>query len=147
MECLPANQQAKRNKKQIKEARKAKKAEKKANKFLSDIKGKKDEEILQIAEQYLISNEYSDHVIEAIKQSIVDKPEENGAKYLIAAENLQGSEAVDYYKKGIEVLQKDQKRIDENREENKDEEEKINIPSKIASALSSIAEIYMTPPL
>ncbi|CAI2374946.1 unnamed protein product [Moneuplotes crassus] len=127
---------------------KAKKASKKANMFLKEIKDKSDEEMLQIAEQYLINHECQQQVIEAIKKSIEEKPEENGTKYLIAAENLQGAEAVDYYKKGIEVLEKDQIRIQESSsEETKGEEEKINIPSKIASALSSIAELYMTPPL
>lgn len=149
MERLPANQQAKRNKKKVKNARKAKKGDKKIQMFINDIKDKSDEEMLQIAEQYIINNECQDQVIDAIRKSIEEKPEENGTKYLIAAENLKGDEAVDYYKKGIEVLEKDQIRLQENKEEAKseEEEEKVNIPYKVASALSSIAELYMTPPL
>lgn len=101
-----------------------------------------DEQILQIAEQYLILEKDSEDVIKAIKASIENYPEENGTKYLIVAETLHGQEAVEYFKKGIEVLIKDKS----NQEENKTEDQ-INIPNKIASAFSSIAELYMTPPL
>lgn len=142
MERLPSNNQALRNKKLLKEAEKQKKASKKGKTFTKEIEGKSDEEMLQIAEQYLISGKDTQDVISAIKKSIEDKPEENGTKYLIVAEALQGQEAVLYFKKGIEVLEKDRQRQEESKDDSTND-----IPAKIASALSSIAELYMTPPL
>lgn len=144
MERLPANNQAQRNKKKLKQAEKNKKAAKKGKKFRKEIEGKTDEEMLQIAEQYLISGKDMQDVLVAIKNSIETKPEENGTKYLIVAETLQGQEAVEYFKKGIQVLEKD---LTLNEEGKGEEESKNSIPTKIASALSSIAELYMTPPL
>lgn len=142
MERLPANQQALKNKKKLKEAKKNKKGNKKNKSFLKEIEGKSEEEVLQLAEQFLINNKDNLNVINTIKKSIEDHPEENGTKYLIVAETLPPQDAVQYFKKGIEVLEKDKQKKEENKGENIEE-----IPAKIASALSSIAELYMTPPL
>jgi len=140
MECLPRNQQALRNKQKLKEA---KKKSKKTQSFLTEIQGKSDEEVLRIAEHYLILRKDTNNVIEAIRKSIQQNPDKNGTKYLIVAETLQGLEAVNYFKKGIETLEKDKLNWEENKGENTEE----LISNKIASAMSSIAELYMTPPL
>jgi hypothetical protein len=109
---------------------------------LKDIEGKTDEQILEISEQYLIMGKNKEDVITAIRSSIENYPEINGTKYLIVAEALHGQEAVEYIKKGIQVMEKDKNKLEENKSE-----DLINIPNKVASALSSIAELYMTAPL
>ena len=98
MERLPRNNQALRNKKKLKEVEIIKKNKKKNNTFANLVKDKSEEEMLLLAEQYIFEKKNIDQVSEAIKQSIIQRPNENGIKYLIVAETMSGTDAVEMYK-------------------------------------------------
>ena len=98
MERLPRNNQVLRNKKKLKEAETIKKNKKKNNTFANLVKDKNEEEMILLAEQFIFEKKNIDQVSEAIKQSIIQRPNENGIKYLIVAETMSGADAVEMYK-------------------------------------------------
>lgn len=78
-----------------------------------------------------------------IERSISLNPSREGRKYLNYAEMLEGAEAVQMYRKGIEVLQKDAGGY-----QAAGLHEELRLAKKqMASAFASIAELFMAEPL
>ena len=82
--------------------------------------------------------------LQYLERSIQLNPLKNGHKYLNLAETLTGSEAVQIYRKGIEIIQTTD--IPVLKATGQSEELKLAI-KQVASALASIAEAYMSEPL
>ena len=101
--------------------------------------------VIDAYSDYLINKGQLNKAVVLIKKSIDLEPEVNGHKYLNYAETLSGQDALETYKKGIEILLDEQISNEESKENNSDQ--RASKSSIIASALSSIAELYMTPPL
>eukprot|EP00347_Sterkiella_histriomuscorum_P001421 403372102 len=91
----------------------------------------------------LIQMGEDDKAKQLIERSIQLNPNKEGRKYLNFAEMLTGADAVQMYRKGIEVFQKDLVGL---KAAGMHEEAKL-INKQTASAFSSIAELFMSEPL
>ena len=77
-----------------------------------------------------------------LKKSIELAPEEGHAKYMIMGQLCSGKEALDYFSKGIKLLQAET--INAKKEGSITKEESFNVRTELAVAYCSVAEIYLT---
>ena len=103
-----------------------------------------DTEVLDTLSEVLIALNETKEAINLINKSIQIEPNKNAEKYMSLGQLSQYRESLKCYKKGIEIYSAELNILVNNNLSNPENEEKIKkIKSDLASAYSTIAELYM----